>query len=852
MVTPQTILWLDEITDSHQQVVGGKAANLGAMLRTGLRVPPGFCVLTTAYASYVEDHGLEQEIEILTQGGGGAIDPYALFSLPMDEAVEKTIHAACLRLLENLPQGSRLAVRSSATTEDMPDASFAGQGETYLNVDLDQVADRVRDCWASLWTARAVSYRRRGDASPRDPEMAVVVQAMVPCDVGGVAFTVDPLGGDGVVIEAVHGLAEAVVQGTGEITRYTVDRRSLVYRQIGDDVLSPAQVWRVVETALVLEAHFGGAQDLEWGIWNGALYLFQSRPVTTKAERFFTQTIPDDDYLWTGGYLNERFPRPVSPLGWSVVGGLTEALAFRDPLRYLGYPHLNRLPLTKLYRGHPYTNVAVFQILYKVFPDSVVPDDAVRYFPDGDTSLRKAASYPCCLLDPRFIGSMLCHFVREPANWSPLHNHRHWARFVVRHERAMAEMAQQLQDAGVLVDLWAVVEEALSCSRELLGIHRWSLMAADLAVPLLSRLVGSWVSLDRGPELSALLLSGVPNKSLELDQALRGLAGETDPDGVAVRDFLAKYGHRSFYLDLYQPTYADDPGQVLRLAQIAGRGPDLSARDAGRESAEREARAAMGTGVWGRFKLYVLTQVLGLARRYVALREDQRFVWQRTLALMRGAFLRIGKELVVRGLLTRDDDIFFADIAQVRELALAPGGETVCAKPDVIEMPPGGPALCRPDIYLETRQTIEARRAAFERLEQEFELAPHLTYPAFLQGNRPLESTSKVGARRWKGVPVSPGLVRGTVRVVLTPGQFDRIASGDILVTRSTDPGWTPIFGRLSGLIMERGGQLSHGSVVAREYGLPAVVGIPHITEHLHDGDLVLLDGLTGAVALEG
>jgi pyruvate,water dikinase len=129
-----------------------------------------------------------------------------------------------------------------------------------------------------------------------------------------------------------------------------------------------------------------------------------------------------------------------------------------------------------------------------------------------------------------------------------------------------------------------------------------------------------------------------------------------------------------------------------------------------------------------------------------------------------------------------------------------------------------------------------------------------MTYPPFLRGNRPLEAIPEDEEKevsRWRGVPVSPGLVRGPVRVVLTPGQFDRIAPGDILVTRSTDPGWTPIFGRLGGLIMERGGQLSHGSVVAREYGLPAVVGIPHITEHLRDDDLVLLDGLTGTVTLE-
>ena len=852
----RNILWLDEITADRREVVGGKAANLGDMRRAGFRVPPGFCVTTAAYRAFVERNELQEGIEALVRAADGTADPCALFACRMDEALEEQICAACRHLLDTLPQdalppGNRLAVRSSATTEDMPDASFAGQGETYLNVGAGELLDRIRDCWASLWTARAISYRQCAGGVPSPPEMAVVVQAMIPCDAGGVAFTADPLGGDAVVIEAVRGLAEAVVQGTGEVTRYTVDRRSLACRQEGaaggGDVLTPAQVRLVAETALALEAHFGGAQDVEWGLWHGELVLFQCRPVTTRAERFFTQVIPGDDYLWTGGYLNERFPRPVSPLGWSVVGGLTEELAFRDPLRYLGYPHLDRLPLTKLYRGHPYTNVAVFQILYKVFPDALVPSDAARYFPGGDTGLRKQAPYPCCLLDPRFAGSMLVHFARQPANWSPLHNYRYWARFAARHERAMADLAQRLEDAAAdLDDLWAIVEAAQRWNRELLGIHRWSLMAADLAVPLLGRLVDCWVAPGRQAGLSARLLSGLPNKSLELDQALRQLAGEAGPGAADLRDFMSRYGHRSFSLDIYQPTFADDPGQVLRLLELAGQGPDPAARVTGRESAERGVREAVAARPLGRLKLLVFNRVLALARHYVTLREDQRFAWQRTLALMRRAFLRIGERLAAGGLLAQAGDVFFATCEEVGTLVRLAQLQPDAGRPQ----PDAGRP--QPGAGLEARQAIAARRVPFERLQREFELAPHLTYPAFLRGNRPLEATSGGERTCWRGVPVSPGLVRGPVRVVLTPGQFDRIAPGDVLVTRSTDPGWTPIFGRLGGLIMERGGQLSHGSVVAREYGLPAVVGIPHITDHLRDGDVVLLDGLTGTVALEG
>jgi phosphohistidine swiveling domain-containing protein len=838
-------LWLDEITPEHSEIVGAKTANLAAMRRAGLSVAPGFCIPADVYRDFVRANELERDLAALLETARGS-DDRALESAAdrvrrrfvegaMDEAVTQHIIAGYNQLAAQSPAGPQVAVRSSATLEDLPAASFAGQGDTYLNVvGADEVLAGVRGCWASLWTARAVRYRQAQAFEGTLPAMTVLIQAMIPTDVGGVAFSVHPVSGaDEIVVEATSGLAETVVQGTAEVTRYILPKSSVEHApgppETGQALLTPAQLRQLAEAVLDLEQLFGGPQDVEWGFWQGQLYLLQSRPITTAdpartaARSFFTQILPNDDHLWTGGYLNERFPRPVSPLGWSVVGGLTEELALRDPLRYLGCRHTDRLPLTKLYRGHPYANAAAFQMFYKVFPDALVPEDTYRYFPDGDVSLRKKAPYPCCLLDPRFIVSMLWHFIREPANWSPLHNYRHWARFVLRHQAVMENIAQRLcakdVEEGTPKELWGIVEELQSWHRELLGIHRWSLTAADLTLAVLRQIVRNGESFSR-------LLTGLPNKSIEMDCALydlRDSAGENDLQSPPWQDFLARYGHRSFSLDIYYPTFADDPTQVGHLLQgLPPTPPDLTARAADRQSAEDETRAALSTRPQDRLRRWPFDRVLTLTRQYVILREEQRFHWQRALALQRRAFLLIGEKLAREGTLAQADDVFFLTIKEIEEVVHEKRGE-------------------------KTRYTAAARRAEFQRLQREWELAPRLAYPAFLRGNQP-QAEAVADEARWSGHAVSPGVARGPARVVLSPQQFDKIAPGDVLVTRSTDPGWTPLFGRLAGLIMERGGQLSHGAVVAREYGLPAVAGIPGITTVLRDGDEILVDGMAGIV----
>jgi pyruvate,water dikinase len=907
------------------------------MTWAGYPVPPGFCITTTTYLDFIRQNDLEEAIASLEaldwEGDEAALEGEAcrlralIAGGELARSVREEILAASMQLLEVGASEGQVAVRSSATAEDLASASFAGQQETYLGVSgAENLLAAVKSCWASLWTPRAISYRRRFWSGRGTVAMAVVVQAMIPCDVAGVAFSTDPLTGqDRVIIEANWGLGESVVRGEVEADRYVVERttaggssqfsvspghkaRQRIQNPEGDggtilvDVpverrgmltLSCGQVRRLAETVLALEKHFGTPQDVEWGFWKGELYIFQTRPLTVQGTSWFTDSIVSDDSLWTSGFLNERFSEPVSPLGWSVVRELLEERAFREPLRYMGYPQADSLPVTKVYRGHPFVNGTVFQILYKPFPDLFLPEDAYRYFPDGDTSLRKKASYPPSIFAPDFLFSLLRAFLRDVQNWSPWHNYQQWARFTVEHQQEMAGIAERVQglrergDGVSLEAFWEVIEQAQELNGKLLALHRWSLTHADLTYTLLRKLATAWLGKKQGTELCAALVLGLPNKSLELDRELQKLA-EVAPrrerDGqpgeeyeVALATFLARYGHRSFSLDIYRPNFAADPAQVTELVESLAGGewssrtcsapaereavrldspepsfatpedfhtrrssrtrsapteretsfatPELDIEDRvrQREVAYSLVRKAVAKGWVGRLKMVLFDHVLGLARRYMPLREDQRFYWQQTLGAMRELFLLIGDRLVAEGLLEDREGVFFATKDEIEVYVKGRGG-------------------------FPSRE-VKGREREFRQLQSQHELAAHLTYPAFLVGNRPLD-TFEGREEVLVGRPVSPGLKRGPVKVVSTPRQFSKIQLGDIMVTRSTDPGWTPIFGLLGGLIMESGGQLSHGAVVAREYGLPAVAGIAGATRLLHDGQVVLVDGLSGTVTV--
>ncbi|MBN1316352.1 MAG: hypothetical protein JXA42_12830, partial [Anaerolineales bacterium] len=734
------LIWLGEKLDGPDLAeCGGKGANLLLLAAAGMPVPDGYVIKTAAYRSFL----LHNEQDPKSWIADGSV--FETGSFPGELA--RDILRAGVELGKDSSQSPLLAVRSSATVEDLKNASFAGQGESFLNVPvppgLDDLANEplllaVRRCWASLWSGRAQHYLMADKTPP--PQMAVIVQLMIPCTVSGIAFSVDPLDGSPfVVVEAVSGLGDKLAAGEVSGERYRVRRGERIPGAGAgpDSLLKAGQLERVVELALAAEDRLNGPQDIEWGFWKDKLYLFQSRPVTVRSSGFFSDHIPDDVYTWTGGFFNERFPRPVSPLGWTVLQELLVPLALADPLRFLGVHPAGMPPLIKLYRGHPYANVKAFQMLYAVFPDRFLPADAYRYFPDGDTSLRLRVSYPRSIWSPRTFFSLALTFLLQPAQASPWHNYKTWRRFERRHTAVLSELKHRAagkdgEDPNVL---WAMHLAAQKLNRDLLGLHRWSLTMADLSFTVLRWLLVKWV--DEGESetdvMAATLVTGIPSYSLQLNAALNRLAAGQ----IKVQSFLQEYGHRSFDLDLAHPTFADDPSQVERLARQLDR-PGMkreNLHERAKSRLEVERRCLTLLSKWQR---PIFRNALMLARKYMELRENQRFVWQKTLAFQRQLYLRLG-----RLWLEQPEDIFCATLDEVKTSVLV-----------------GSPI---------PRELIAMRCAELHKLEEEHRRAPELCYPPFLRGESPISCNQPKAANRYTGLPVSPGVARGPVRIVLSP-----------------------------------------------------------------------------------
>jgi pyruvate,water dikinase len=366
---------------------------------------------------------------------------------------------------------------------------------------------------------------------------------------------------------------------------------------------------------------------------------------------------------------------------------------------------------------------------------------------------------------------------------------------------------------------WNAFGRLHSLCSTLLAIHRWSLTHADLFYTLLRRHLKRWFDPESAGRLAAQLTAGFPNKSVELNRALQSVRTEAD-----WQYFMDAFGHRSFSLDIIQPAFAEESEPVRALLAVradqCARAQTASLRD----KAERELRHAAAGRPWRWIQWPLLRTVLAYSRRYMVLREDQRFYWQKALSLQRGLALQAGRCFTEDGRLACPEDIFFAALEEVERAVR--GAE------------------------LPVRE-IARRKFEFRRLEQQYERDPGLSYPAFLRGNDPLPQDTAGPAGLLHGLPVSPGAARGPARLITSPRGFDRIKSGDILVTRTADPGWTPVYERLAGLVLEVGGQLSHGAVVAREYGLPAVAGVGGAIRLLKDGQEITVDGDRGTVRFD-
>ncbi|MFC4057608.1 PEP/pyruvate-binding domain-containing protein [Planomonospora corallina] len=921
METP-LVLSFEEIDAGMLPLVGGKAANLGVLTAAGFPVPPGVCLTTEAYRRVTERSGpLEAALDALE-----AASPADTGSLA---ALAATARAAVLRapVPDDVAEAVRrsahgpVAVRSSATAEDLPDASFAGQQDTYLNVvGPDAVLDAVRRCWASLWTDRAVAYRAGRGIGPRSVRPAVVVQEMVRSEVAGVMFTADPVTGRRrtAVIDAAPGLGEAVVSGAVDPDRFTVDLASgrITGRRPGDGTagglcLTDGQVRTLAELGGRVEEHYGAPQDIEWAVdAEGVLWLTQARPVTTlyPVPRSGHGGPPEGTRIYFCGSLAQGLHQPVTPMGMSVFRLMSSSF---DRL-------MNDRRTADPAAGAPFFAEAGGRLFLDV--TGIVRSRAGRaLFPRvlDVMEARSAVVLRALAADPRFgvtrrslrpTARRLLRIGRRyrvPARalralLDPESAHRHARRVEAGLRSRLASPPDVSPPHTSRPDTSPphatppdVSPPDVSPLRRLDRAERILLDETFPLVPQVAPGAGAGFAMlglaarllgDRArPGDLPTVLRGLPgNVTTEMDLALWRLAARIREDAAAaslllgtpapdlaarfaagalpavvqegLRGFLDAYGVRAVAeIDLGVPRWAEDPAHVvgvlanyLRLDDPALAPDTQFARGAAEAGAMVETLAARAGGLRGRLVRFAL----GRARALAGLREFPKFLVVTSIAAARAELAAVGAELAGRGLLDSPGDVFLLTLPEVRAaLTGAPGdassGPVAPAGPGapVRTGPPPGPGA--PDGPGALRALVTARREEHARERRR----RHVPRIVLSDGTEPEAVAGPAAAPdgALTGVPASAGGVTGVARVVLDPVGA-RLEPGEILVCPSTDPGWTPLFLTAGGLVMEMGGANSHGAVVAREYGIPAVVGVARATERIVSGQEITVDGASGTV----
>jgi len=772
--------------------LGGKAFNLNRLVSMGARVPRGFAVKTGAYRAFTERRGLRSAIKSFVDKSKSLnLDELRseteglrklFLTQPVPRGILDEIRASYSRLMEEGVPATGVSVRSSATSEDLAEASFAGLHSTFLNVNgIDEVLSSIKGCWASLWSPGAVSYRERCGFGHLGVAMGVVVQLMVPADMSGVMFTSNPVNASRseVVINVVQGLAEKLVSGQVTPDVYVVDRESkLTLRRNmapregsgppdqpagqlapaysgadGPHSLTDRQIRRLVETGLRIEDGFGEPQDIEWAMTGNEIHVLQSRPIFTLLSRHD---------IWL-----QRSPAQISIEKPVIEQRLSEKRRRKET--------------------------------------GVENDEEARYLKSRQ-------------LRSEWQGRILPRLLEEIDTF-------------------------RNTDFGALpdADLASSLEEVVSANREhfSLRVKVGGLIDAsvDRLEPYLSRF--DFFS----PEKTPMLLVGFANKDTESDEALKSLASRATPGIMEVlrrgpealheleavegsagwarefRSYLEDFGHlSSAKWDVMAPTYSESPGFLLdtimsHASRETGERSYSSVVDE-REDLIRRVVEALPEGERSGFK-----DALGVAQSNYPLKDDRDFYYLMSLAQVRRALLEAGRRLQARGVIESVDDVFFLGTDEV---------------PSLLTQPRGAEGL---------RARVKARRLIFnERAQTQNEWA--------LESSKLDHLTHEDGVTVLNGMGISPGVSTGRARIVRSFHEFPRLEAGDILVSPAVSPAWAPVLGVARGIVTDVGGALSHGGILAREYGIPAVVSTGIGTSVIKEGQTITVDGGTGRVYL--
>ncbi|MEW2416953.1 rifamycin-inactivating phosphotransferase [Streptomyces sp. NPDC046866] len=864
---------LCHVDETQVATVGGKGAHLGALSRLeGIRVPAGFCVTTEAFRRVIaQAPRVGDLLDRLSYVDPDDPEAIRTLSAQIRRTIEATavpddLAAAIARALARSGERAAYAVRSSATAEDLPTASFAGQHDTYLNVvGPTEVLRHISRCWASLFTERAVAYRRRNGIDHRTVHMAVVVQQMAFPHASGILFTADPVTGHRKVatIDAGFGLGEALVAGLVNPDVFTVRDGKVVARTIAaqqraltalpaggthevalppqqqeQPALTDAQALRLVELGRRIEAHFGCPQDIEWCLLDDGFRIVQSRPITTLFP------VPErgdrEDRVYVSVGHAQMMTDPMKPLGFSMwqltaMVPMHEAggRLFVDVTQRLAAPASRAALLDALGKGDPLVRDALETVLDR--------SDVVPPLPEPEPGPGPAAGGP-----PPGGGGAPDPIETDPAIVTEL---------IERSRTSLAALERDIRTKSGPA-LFDFLLDAFDEHKRLLSdpLSIQAIMAGMEATWWLNDKLGEWLG-EKNPA-DTLTLSAPGNITSQMGLALLDVADVIRPlpevvaflrdvqdDGFldelaklpggseardAIETYLDRYGMRCVgEIDITRPRWREHPSALVPviLDHVRTFEPGAAGRrfELGRQKAhqkKKEVLARLRALPDGDRKAEETERMIDRVRTFIGYREYPKYAIICRYFVYKKALMQEAERLLRAGLLPERDDVFHLTFAELHDV--------------VRSGRPVDPQLVR-------------------QRKEEFRAHHALTPPRVLTSDGEALTGAyrrdDVPAGALAGVAVSAGTVEGRARVVLDVAQAD-LEPGDILVTAFTDPSWSPLFLRIAGLVTEVGGLMTHGAVIAREYGLPAVVGVERATRLIRDGQRIRVHGTDGYVEI--
>lgn len=875
-------LFFDEIDKKDLSLVGGKGANLGEMTKAGFTVPFGFCVTTESYKEFIELNNLSDFISQIIKDTGldninqiGAELRQKLIQSEIPEHVEQEI----VRAINKIGVDGYYAVRSSATAEDLAFASFAGQQDTYLNIKGEKhILNAVRDCWASLFTDRAILYRIQNKIEHEKVYMSVVVQKMVLPEVSGIMFTADPVSGHrGIVsIDASYGLGEALVSGlvspdlykfnkhSNQIDSKIIAEKKLAIMPVegggtmkivitGDkstsQVMDDNHIKSLADLGMAIEKHYGYPQDIEWCMEKGKLYIVQSRAITSLFP--MPSPIPQDDALHAYVSFNhfQVMTDPISPLGIDMlrlIFSFDKMATSTDEYKFV-----------KSAAGRIYLDLSVllqYKKLGKGFAGFVKNADAListalfelMSRPDFDSRIKKNKEAGTAFRN--FMLPIIFNAAKNVAYRKPEGTIEYVNSYIakrinkatedINHSKQGIEKLEAIRKAAsfrgdfkVLLPRLApaiISFKALNALEEkLLGTSKY---ADEIVKGLegnitteMGLLVGDLADLVRK---STYLVKEFENEDyLTLNDRINKLNGH-DEFKKNFNSFMDIYDMRAAgEIDIAKDRWIENPEPLaIAIMSIVKTSEEGIHRKEYSETIARAEQAAKELIIeveakHGKLKGKVVRRLIRVVRNFMPVREHPKYLIMKLILIFKKAFLEEAKILVQKGHLEEEKDIFYVSFWE--SYKSIQNNESLI---DLVQL--------RKEEYQHFRKLSAPRVITSEG---------EIIKASYKRDNLPEGALA--------GMPVSSGVIEGIARVIIDPTKAT-INKGEILVAPFTDPGWTPLFINAAGLVMEIGGLLTHGTVVAREYGIPAVVGITDATKIIKTGQKIRVDGNAGFVMI--